>query len=101
MEVSHTLFSSDLFINLINSFENDKDFSMTKLVRIANSNLADGIGNLVNRCCGKNLNSLQIRLAVSPSDFEACGSPGLELLDLLQRTPDIVHEEYLQWNFYK
>ena len=80
---------------------NCKDFSMTRLVRIANSDLADGLGNLVNRCCGKSLNPLQTRLAVSPSSFEVCGSPGLELLDLLRRTPDIVYEEYLQWNFYK
>lgn len=74
---------------------------MTRLVRIANSDLADGIGNLVSRCCGKNLNPLQTRLGVSPSSFESCGAPGSDLLSLLERTPDIVYNEFQQWNFYK
>ena len=71
------------------------------MVRIANSDLADGIGNLVNRCCGKSLNSSQTRLAVSPSSFEMCGPAGNELLELLEQTPDIVHDEYLNWQYYK
>nr|SVE75746.1 EOG090X05VD [Daphnia hispanica] len=79
----------------------DGNFSMMRMVRIANSDLADGIGNLVSRCCGKSLNPLQTRLGVSPSSFESCGSPGSDLLSLLERTPDIVHNEYKQWNFYK
>nr|SVE78223.1 EOG090X05VD [Daphnia lumholtzi] len=79
----------------------DGNFSTKRMVRIANSDLADGIGNLVSRCCGKSLNPLQMRLGVSPSSFESCGSPGSDLLSLLERTPDIVHNEYQQWNFYK
>nr|SVE80111.1 EOG090X05VD [Daphnia magna] len=79
----------------------DGNFSMKRMVRIANSDLADGIGNLVSRCCGKSLNPLQTRLGVSPSSFESCGTPGSDLLSLLERTPDIVHDEYQKWNFYK
>nr|SVE88629.1 EOG090X05VD [Daphnia sinensis] len=79
----------------------DGNFSIKRMVRIVNSDLADGIGNLVSRCCGKNLNPLQTRLGVSRSSFESCGSPGSDLLSLLERTPDIVHDEYKQWNFYK
>nr|SVE87371.1 EOG090X05VD [Daphnia similis] len=79
----------------------DGNFSIKRMVRIANSDLADGIGNLVSRCCGKSLNPLQMRLGLSPSSFESCGSPGSDLLSLLERTPDIVHDEYQQWNFYK
>lgn len=74
---------------------------MKMMVRIANTDLADGIGNLVNRCCGKSLNPSLKRLAVSASSFEACGPAGSELLQLLERTPDAVHDEYLNWNFYK
>nr|SVE92382.1 EOG090X05VD [Megafenestra aurita] len=80
---------------------NDGNFSMKMMVRIANTDLADGIGNLVNRCCGKSLNPSLKRLAVSASSFEACGPAGSELLQLLERTPDAVHDEYLNWNFYK
>nr|SVE75116.1 EOG090X05VD [Daphnia dolichocephala] len=79
----------------------DGNFSIKRMVRIANSDLADGLGNLVNRCCGKSLNPLQMRPGVSPSSFESCGSPGSDLLNLLERTPDIVQNEYTQWNFYK
>ena len=71
------------------------------MVRIVNAELADGLGNLVSRCCGKSLNPTQVRKAVSPSSFEALGPPGAELLGLLQHVPQIVHDEYHQWNFYK
>lgn len=71
------------------------------MVRIVNSDLADGLGNLVNRCCGKSLNPAQTRQAVSPSSFKILGPPGAELLQLLERVPHLVHDDYLQWNFYK
>lgn len=71
------------------------------MVRVANSDLADGIGNLVNRCCGKSLNPLQTRLGVDSTSFELCGSTGTELLRLLERTPDAVYDEYMNWNYYK
>ncbi len=74
---------------------------MKRMVRIANSDLADGIGNLVNRCCGKSLNPSQTRLAVNSSSFEMCGPVGSELLELLQQTPDEVHDEYYHWQYYK
>lgn len=89
-----TLFSNFIYLII-------QDFSMKRMVRIANSDLADGIGNLVNRCCGKSLNPSQTRLAVNSSSFEMCGPAGAELLELLQKTPDVVHDEYNQWQYYK
>lgn len=70
-------------------------------MRIANSDLADGIGNLVNRCCGKSLNPSQVRPAVSQASFDVCGQPGVDLYKLLQTTSDVVYNEFLEWNYYK
>lgn len=74
---------------------------MKMMIRIANTDLADGIGNLVNRCCGKNLNPSQTRPAVDRTSFESCGQVGSDLLELLQRTPDMVFKDFKEWNFYK
>lgn len=71
------------------------------MVRIVNAELADGLGNLVNRCCGKSLNPAQSRPAVNRSSFELCGTPGVELLQLLERVPSSVYDEYHQWQFYR
>lgn len=71
------------------------------MVRIANTDLADGIGNLVNRCCGKSLNPSQTRPAVDRASFEACGQAGSDLFELLQRTPDIVYKDFKEWHFHK
>lgn len=89
-----------IFVSLTNAF-NCIDFSMKMMVRVANADLADGIGNLVNRCCGKSLNPSQVRLGVDPTSFEICGSHGSELLKLLESTPDAVYDEYMNWNYYK
>lgn len=71
------------------------------MIRIVNSELADGLGNLVNRCCGKSLNPSQIRPAVTASHFQMFGPAGSELLELLERIPSAVYDEYNQWQFYK
>ena len=71
------------------------------MVRIVNAELADGMGNLVNRCCGKSLNPLKIRPSVTLDSFHACGPLGIELLGMLERTPDTVHDYYKIMEFYK
>ena len=77
------------------------DFSFVRMVRIINAELADGMGNLVNRCCGKSLNPLKIRPAITLASFHACGALGVELLEMLERTPDTVHDYYQVMEFYK
>jgi len=71
------------------------------MVRIVNAELADSIGNLVNRCCGKSLNPIKVRPALTPSSFNECGELGRELLDMMERTPDAVHDHYATMQFYK
>ena len=71
------------------------------MLRIVNSELADGLGNLVSRSCGKALNPLQIRPAVDESSFLTCGPKGSDLLQLIQRTPETVLDHYHNWEFYK
>lgn len=79
----------------------DGNFSSKRMVRIVNSELADGLGNLVSRCCGKSLNPSQTRPAVNESSFLSCGQKGSELLELLQQAPENVFNHYHNWEFYK
>nr|SVE69792.1 EOG090X05VD [Eubosmina coregoni] len=81
--------------------DRDGNFSFVRMVRIVNAELADGMGNLVNRCCGKSLNPLKIRPSVTLDSFHACGPLGIELLGMLERTPDTVHDYYKIMEFYK
>ena len=71
------------------------------MVRIINTELADGLGNLVSRCCGKSLNPSQTRPGVNKSSFLSCGQKGSELLELLQQAPEKVFNHYHNWEFYK
>ena len=77
------------------------DFSFVRMVRIVNAELADSIGNLVNRCCGKSLNPTKVRPALTASSFDACGELGKELWAMMERTPDAVHDHYEAMQFYK
>lgn len=71
------------------------------MVRIVNAELADSIGNLVNRCCGNSLNPTKVRPAVTASSFDACGELGREVMGIMERLPDAVHDHYEAMQFYK
>ena len=64
------------------------DFSNTKLKRILNSELADTLGNLLSRCCGKTVNQNQVFPNLIREDFDLyCRGLGGELIEALDRLP--------------
>ena len=79
----------------------ETDFSLNRMVLVANSELADGLGNLVSRCAGAALNPRQVRPPLRRADFETAGADGVRLLESLRRTPDQVHRFYADFQFYK
>ncbi|XP_037876497.1 methionine--tRNA ligase, mitochondrial [Bombyx mori] len=74
----------------------DANYSETKLINIANSELADTLGNLASRCCGAALNPRQ--------EFPALRRPhprARPLRHALDRLPDACYEHYSNYEFYK
>jgi len=82
----------------------DGNYSDVKIKRILNAELADTLGNLLNRCCGKainpNLDYPQLDLATieSLSSFDL---HFVELNEKLKRLSDIVGSHYEDLNFYR
>ncbi|XP_022170807.1 methionine--tRNA ligase, mitochondrial [Myzus persicae] len=81
----------------------DGNYSDLKIRRILNAELADTLGNLLNRCCGKAINPnlsypkldlLQIERLRADSYF-------IELQNKLESLADIVGSHYEELNFYK
>ncbi|XP_312573.5 methionine--tRNA ligase, mitochondrial [Anopheles gambiae] len=80
----------------------DGNYSDTKVLRILNSELADTLGNLLSRCCGKALNAESIFPAV---DREALGAlkeidATKRMLEALEEMPDKASSHYKNYNFY-
>lgn len=95
------------------------DYSSVKIQRILNSELADTLGNLLNRCSGTLVNPGQIFPAFCCSDFDKyCGESAKELVESLETLPgfdkfyinfililfcflDLVDNFYSNYEFYK
>ncbi|XP_058812419.1 methionine--tRNA ligase, mitochondrial [Topomyia yanbarensis] len=80
----------------------DGNYSDTKIVRILNAELADTLGNLLSRCCGKVLNPGAVVPAVDHASLEALLALEVtqKMLDLLNELPDKVRLHYQQYNFH-
>jgi len=78
----------------------DGNYSDIKIKRILNSELADTLGNLLNRCCGKSINP---NLSYPTLDLETLeGVPNFkELNQKLINLSDVVGSHYEDLNFYK
>lgn len=65
------------------------DYSETKLINIANSELADTLGNLVSRSCGPALNPRCEFPALHQQEFAECCQLQVtaQLLDAVERLP--------------
>ncbi|XP_023720689.1 methionine--tRNA ligase, mitochondrial isoform X2 [Cryptotermes secundus] len=81
----------------------DGNYSETKAIRILNSELADSLGNLLNRCSGKTVNPDQIFPKFCQHSFSIyCNSDeALKLVESLSALPDLVKDHFLACNFYK
>ncbi|XP_055629470.1 methionine--tRNA ligase, mitochondrial [Toxorhynchites rutilus septentrionalis] len=80
----------------------DGNYSDTKIIRILNAELADTLGNLLSRCCGKALNPEAVVPSFDQETFQELKSLDTtkRLLDLLQALPEKCHLHYREYNFY-
>ncbi|XP_035442061.2 methionine--tRNA ligase, mitochondrial [Spodoptera frugiperda] len=81
----------------------DANFSLTKLINVANSELADSLGNLASRCCGTALNPLQEFPALQPTEFTQLlqGEHAALLVEYVEALPEICYTHYKNYQFYK
>ncbi|KAI4462100.1 methionyl-trna synthetase [Holotrichia oblita] len=84
----------------------DGNYSEEKLRRILNAELADTLGNLLNRCCGDALNPEQIFPGVAEygvvfNELASRVDVGKKLVESLKSLSDTCHEHYQEYNFYK
>lgn len=81
----------------------DANFSLTKLINVANSELADSLGNLASRCCGTALNPLQEFPALQPAEFTQLlqGEHAALLVEYVEALPEICYTHYKNYQFYK
>ncbi|XP_049880646.1 methionine--tRNA ligase, mitochondrial [Pectinophora gossypiella] len=84
------------------TMHDDANYSQTKLINIANSELADTLGNLGSRCCGAALNP---RGEFPPLHATELGElrPGVasELMDCVEALHEICYNHYTNYQFYK
>uniref|UniRef100_A0A2M3ZIF8 Methionine--tRNA ligase, mitochondrial n=1 Tax=Anopheles braziliensis TaxID=58242 RepID=A0A2M3ZIF8_9DIPT len=80
----------------------DGNYSDTKVLRILNSELADTLGNLLSRCCGKALNPASLYPALDEEAFERLKTYDVtnRLLEVLREMPDKTLHHYQKHNFY-
>ena len=78
----------------------DNDFSMMQLINVANSDLADNLGNLLQRCTGPAINVDQIAPSIFEADFHALGQEGTDLFNSLVQLPDKVSKRFDDFEFY-
>ncbi|KDR17489.1 hypothetical protein L798_08020, partial [Zootermopsis nevadensis] len=81
----------------------DGNYSETKAIRILNSELADSLGNLLNRCTATTLNPGHIFPKFCQHSFNTyCDSADASrLVDMVSALPDLVKEHFEVCNFYK
>lgn len=82
----------------------DGNFNDLKIKRILNAELADTLGNLLNRCCGKainpNLNYPELNLTAI-ENLSSESNYFFELKNKLEDLSNIVKNHYEELNFYK
>nr|CAH7757054.1 unnamed protein product [Callosobruchus chinensis] len=81
----------------------DGNYSDTKVLRILNSELADTLGNLLNRCTGSALNPRQIFPAIDSSTMATVKSLDVtkSLLEHVSNLPDTCRCHYDEFQFHK
>ncbi|KAL1138251.1 hypothetical protein AAG570_009940 [Ranatra chinensis] len=104
IESEHNYTSSGLRYFLLReaTLPNDSNYSETKIIRVLNSELADTLGNLLNRCCGKTINKMQIFPRFVREDFDKyCKQSAADLISSLESLSDEVRSHYSEFNFYR
>lgn len=81
----------------------DANYSETKLINVANSELADTLGNLASRCCGTALNPRQEHPALHAAELAAISNEehAAMLMKYVEELPELCHVHYRNYQFYK
>uniref|UniRef100_A0A1B6G566 Methionine--tRNA ligase, mitochondrial n=1 Tax=Cuerna arida TaxID=1464854 RepID=A0A1B6G566_9HEMI len=84
------------------TLHSDANYNNEKVLRLLNAELADTLGNLLNRCCGKAVNPSQHFPAFIAQHFhQYCEHEARHLICLLEALPDEVEEHYSSFNYYR
>ncbi|KAK3850665.1 hypothetical protein Pcinc_042642 [Petrolisthes cinctipes] len=78
----------------------DSNWSEKQAILTLNVELADTLGNLLNRCTAPSLNPSQLFPPMSPEYLQQLPDAGLRLVELLNDLPDVVAKHYTEFNFY-
>ena len=78
----------------------DGNFSETSMAQLLNLELADTLGNLLNRCSAKGVNKLNT-IPKYPSEYRGNSQLAQELENQMKNAKDMVGESYDQFNFYQ
>lgn len=66
------------------------DYTDEKVLRLLNAELADTLGNLLNRCCGKAINGNQQFPVLNPEHYEKyCQKEANKLVEALRALPGL------------
>ncbi|XP_014272431.1 methionine--tRNA ligase, mitochondrial isoform X1 [Halyomorpha halys] len=80
----------------------DSNYSETKALRILNSELADTLGNLLNRCCALTINEKQEFPKFNETSFEKYSKDAAsDLISSVNMLQDEVKRHYTDFNFYR
>ncbi|CAH0597613.1 unnamed protein product [Chrysodeixis includens] len=85
------------------TMSSDANYSETKLINVANSELADTLGNLASRCAGAALNPRREFPALHSVELAAIASDqhATLLMQYVEALPEICHAHYTNYQFYK
>ena len=78
----------------------DGNFSESSMAQILNLELADTLGNLLNRCSAKGVNKNNT-IPKYPSEYRGNSQLAQELENQMKNAKDLVAESYDQFNFYQ
>ncbi|XP_068228435.1 methionine--tRNA ligase, mitochondrial [Palaemon carinicauda] len=79
----------------------DNNWSDTRVVRLLNAELANSLGNLLNRCSAPSLNPNQEFPSLSLQYLNDISPVGKQLIELIHTLPKEVENHYDNFNFYR
>ncbi|KAK2714266.1 hypothetical protein QYM36_008731 [Artemia franciscana] len=77
----------------------DNNFNMSQLISVTNRDLANTLGNLLNRCTSPAINVEQIAPPISKEGFCALGQEGVYLYNSLVQLPEMVARRFDDFEF--
>ncbi|XP_066967316.1 methionine--tRNA ligase, mitochondrial [Macrobrachium rosenbergii] len=79
----------------------DNNWSDVRVARLLNAELANSLGNLLNRCTAPSLNPSQEFPSLNLQYLQNMSAAGKELIELVHNLPKEVENHYDNFNFYR